>query len=177
MGFHGTTRSRGMNIAQNSFQLPAQNGMFGRGLYFASCPLKTIQYARSEMKWLIRPSFVTCCCQIKTRTSELVYYNWDLMHWFQNNDGSDSVDFSAAHSRDFDCVDGVVIMCLVDLGSVWKQRQAHPNLHEFIMNSSFYDSVEALSKDQGGSVRVPEFVVYDPSRIRIVCLLDVAIES
>jgi len=43
--FHGTTPEAARNIIKDGFKLPVRNGMFGRGLYFAKDPLKSVNYA------------------------------------------------------------------------------------------------------------------------------------
>jgi len=44
MLFHGTALENALSIAQRGFQLPKHGGMFGKGIYFADCPLKSWQY-------------------------------------------------------------------------------------------------------------------------------------
>eukprot|EP00930_Biecheleria_cincta_P105390 TRINITY_DN98070_c0_g1_i1.p1 TRINITY_DN98070_c0_g1~~TRINITY_DN98070_c0_g1_i1.p1 ORF type:complete len:283 (-),score=36.14 TRINITY_DN98070_c0_g1_i1:172-1020(-) len=51
--FHGTTPENARRIISSGFQLPAHPGMFGKGVYFAKCPLKSVQYARVHAQtWL-----------------------------------------------------------------------------------------------------------------------------
>merc|ERR550532_3593561 len=42
--FHGTKRPWAHAIVQGGFRLPEKKGMFGKGIYFADCPLKSFQY-------------------------------------------------------------------------------------------------------------------------------------
>ena len=42
--FHGTRRDSASAITRDGFRLPAWHGMFGRGVYFADCPLKSLRY-------------------------------------------------------------------------------------------------------------------------------------
>mmetsp|Transcript_102369 Transcript_102369/g.318901 ORF Transcript_102369/g.318901 Transcript_102369/m.318901 type:complete len:403 (-) Transcript_102369:38-1246(-) len=42
--FHGTRRECALGIIQDGFRLPSHPGMFGKGIYFADCPLKSWQY-------------------------------------------------------------------------------------------------------------------------------------
>jgi len=42
--FHGTRRDSASAILADGFRLPGWAGMFGRGVYFADCPLKSLQY-------------------------------------------------------------------------------------------------------------------------------------
>ncbi len=43
--FHGTRRESARAIVHGGFCLPPRGGMYGRGIYFADCPLKSLQYA------------------------------------------------------------------------------------------------------------------------------------
>ena len=43
--FHGTSEDSARAVVAGGFRLPSSAGMFGRGLYFADCPLKSLQYA------------------------------------------------------------------------------------------------------------------------------------
>ena len=43
--FHGTSEESARAIVADGFRLPSSAGMFGKGLYFADCPLKSLQYA------------------------------------------------------------------------------------------------------------------------------------
>lgn len=43
--FHGTDPGSAENIIQGGFRLPTHSGMFGKGVYFARCPLKSVIYA------------------------------------------------------------------------------------------------------------------------------------
>eukprot|EP00427_Karlodinium_veneficum_P025152 CAMPEP_0169119066 /NCGR_PEP_ID=MMETSP1015-20121227/31345_1 /TAXON_ID=342587 /ORGANISM="Karlodinium micrum, Strain CCMP2283" /LENGTH=264 /DNA_ID=CAMNT_0009181895 /DNA_START=24 /DNA_END=818 /DNA_ORIENTATION=+ len=44
--FHGTSPPNAKSIVMNGFSLPSKAGMFGKGIYFAKTPLKSVQYAR-----------------------------------------------------------------------------------------------------------------------------------
>jgi len=51
--FHGTSVENAAKIIKDGFQLPkrhAHGGMFGKGVYFAACPLKSVNYTRREGK-------------------------------------------------------------------------------------------------------------------------------
>lgn len=43
--FHGTTPEAANNIIKDGFKLPTRGGMFGRGVYFAKDPLKSVCFA------------------------------------------------------------------------------------------------------------------------------------
>lgn len=46
--FHGSSPQKIALIAKGGFQLPSHAGMFGKGVYFARCPLKSANYARED---------------------------------------------------------------------------------------------------------------------------------
>eukprot|EP00928_Gymnodinium_smaydae_P049083 TRINITY_DN32902_c0_g1_i1.p1 TRINITY_DN32902_c0_g1~~TRINITY_DN32902_c0_g1_i1.p1 ORF type:complete len:371 (-),score=36.04 TRINITY_DN32902_c0_g1_i1:233-1345(-) len=48
--FHGTSRSSAKSIIESGFRLPNRAGMFGKGVYFADTPLKSMQYARTSCR-------------------------------------------------------------------------------------------------------------------------------
>lgn len=50
--FHGTTPQNALSISLFGFRLPGHAGMFGRGIYFADCPLKSWQYTREGIMLL-----------------------------------------------------------------------------------------------------------------------------
>jgi hypothetical protein len=43
--FHGTSIANALKICRSGFRLPQKAGMFGRGVYFAECPLKSATFA------------------------------------------------------------------------------------------------------------------------------------
>ena len=46
--FHGTSRMSAQEIGRDGFALPRSGGMFGRGIYFTDCPLKSLEYTRGS---------------------------------------------------------------------------------------------------------------------------------
>jgi hypothetical protein len=46
--YHGSSWTGGFKISQNGFRLPEHPGMFGKAVYFASSPLKSFRYCRTE---------------------------------------------------------------------------------------------------------------------------------
>jgi len=46
--FHGTSPANVKGILRSGFALPKRSGMFGRGIYFAECPLKSVQFAQAS---------------------------------------------------------------------------------------------------------------------------------
>jgi len=62
--FHGTSPDAIQSILQRGFRLPEGGGMFGRGVYFAKCPLKSAQYSRkpsaSSLGKLLLGCFAEC---------------------------------------------------------------------------------------------------------------------
>ena len=57
--FHGTTKDAARAILTDGFRLPSHAGMFGRGIYFADTPLKSLQYTGSG--WLGGGRFMLVC--------------------------------------------------------------------------------------------------------------------
>jgi len=57
--FHGTRRESAHGIMQDGFRLPNRPGMFGKGIYFADCPLKSWQYTDGVMH--IRNGYILLC--------------------------------------------------------------------------------------------------------------------
>jgi hypothetical protein len=51
-------------ISRDGFRLPGWHGMFGRGVYFADCPLKSLQYAG----WGLGHKYMLVCDVEKGRT-------------------------------------------------------------------------------------------------------------
>lgn len=46
--FHGTSVENALSIVKSGFKLPDQPGMFGRGVYFADCPLKSANFSKDD---------------------------------------------------------------------------------------------------------------------------------
>lgn len=61
--FHGTDVKSAEQILADGFQIPEFPGMFGRGIYFARCPLKSEMYARGTgvrgAGWAVQSAFRT----------------------------------------------------------------------------------------------------------------------
>lgn len=51
MLFHGTDPASAKIIAADGFRLPSYAGMFGKGVYFAYTPLKSVQYSKAASPW------------------------------------------------------------------------------------------------------------------------------
>lgn len=49
--FHGTSKHKAEAIIKFGFKLPERKGMFGRGVYFASTPLKSATFAPELSLW------------------------------------------------------------------------------------------------------------------------------
>uniref|UniRef100_A0A7S1R3T9 Poly [ADP-ribose] polymerase n=1 Tax=Alexandrium catenella TaxID=2925 RepID=A0A7S1R3T9_ALECA len=71
--FHGTDAANVRPILANGFRLPKRSGMFGRGIYFAHCPLKSVQYAhRVAMQlWHYTVGFLLACTVYLGNTRKL----------------------------------------------------------------------------------------------------------
>mmetsp|Transcript_153391 Transcript_153391/g.471922 ORF Transcript_153391/g.471922 Transcript_153391/m.471922 type:complete len:84 (+) Transcript_153391:913-1164(+) len=74
-------------------------------------------------------------------------------------------------------------MCLVDLGEQRRESGANLGLRGYnrngwwawlTMQHGAYDSVVGLHHGEGGSLRVPEYVVYNPNNVRVEYIFDVA---
>lgn len=137
--FHGTQWEGAMGIACDGFRLPTNPGMFGKGIYFADCPLKCWRY----------------CFPSKRMSEQLP----KLMG-----------------------KGGFVFMCWVDLGQTREERDAKPELTGYDRSGWYawltgqrdaYDSVVGLTHEDGGALRVPEFIVYDKSKVRLAYLFEV----
>jgi hypothetical protein len=48
--YHGTSARAAQAIVQSGFKLPERAGMFGKGIYFADTPLKSLQYSQ-PLSW------------------------------------------------------------------------------------------------------------------------------
>jgi len=118
---HGTTLDSVASILSGGFKLPSKQGMFGTGIYFADCPLKSWQYCRDRH--------------------------------------------------------GLMILSDVELGKSRPERSAAPQLGQngtrdlrpswfewLFSGAETCDSVTAVAIEEGGSVRVPEYVIYSPEQ-------------
>lgn len=137
--FHGTPWEAAMGIVCDGFRLPNHPGMFGKGIYFADCPLKSWRY----------------CFQSKEMANALPRLTGK---------------------------GGYILMCWVDLGKKRQEKEAKPELNGYNRRSwmnwltghrGAYDSVQGLTEEEGGALRVPEYIVYDPAQIRLAYLFEV----
>eukprot|EP00927_Polykrikos_kofoidii_P084568 TRINITY_DN8945_c0_g1_i4.p1 TRINITY_DN8945_c0_g1~~TRINITY_DN8945_c0_g1_i4.p1 ORF type:complete len:465 (-),score=38.28 TRINITY_DN8945_c0_g1_i4:532-1926(-) len=128
--YHGTPRPSAQAIVSHGFRLPTKAGMFGKGIYFADCPLKSWQY--TDGRSVFRPGIVLCCWVELGRSSP---------------QGSASVSLTAPPRRSF-----------------W----------EWIKGESKFQSVTGLAKENGGSLRVPEYIIYDPAYVEVDYILEVS---
>jgi len=137
--FHGTQWESDMGITCDGFRLPTHPGMFGKGIYFADCPLRCWQY----------------CFPIK----QLAYMLRKMTHR-----------------------GGFVFMVWVDLGKTREEHKATPALGAYNHKSwrawwtrqrGAYDSVTGLTQEDGGALRVPEYIIYDPKQARLAYLFEV----
>jgi len=127
--FHGTKRKNARGIVANGFTLPNHHGMFGKGIYFADCPLKSWGYTDGKM--------LKC--------------------------------------------NGLILMCWVELGRESHQkkertgltRPPHRSFIEWVRGKERYSSVVGDDKETGGALRVPEYIVYDPAKVRVDYICEV----
>eukprot|EP00413_Alexandrium_margalefii_P003571 CAMPEP_0204520980 /NCGR_PEP_ID=MMETSP0661-20131031/5545_1 /ASSEMBLY_ACC=CAM_ASM_000606 /TAXON_ID=109239 /ORGANISM="Alexandrium margalefi, Strain AMGDE01CS-322" /LENGTH=234 /DNA_ID=CAMNT_0051526555 /DNA_START=185 /DNA_END=886 /DNA_ORIENTATION=+ len=59
--FHGTSSESIKGILRTGFCLPKQGGMFGRGIYFADCPLKSVRYSQMRSAFSRWQSYALGC--------------------------------------------------------------------------------------------------------------------
>lgn len=135
--FHGTTWESALAIVCDGFRLPKHPGMFGKGIYFADCPLKSYQYTRAGLG-----------------------------------------ECTGCLGRG-----GLILMCPVRLGNTRPERAANAGLSGYNRNSLWacltfqtgaYDSVVGVEAEQGGALRVPEYVVYDPAQAALSYIVEVS---
>mmetsp|Transcript_28763 Transcript_28763/g.52414 ORF Transcript_28763/g.52414 Transcript_28763/m.52414 type:complete len:460 (+) Transcript_28763:53-1432(+) len=137
--YHGTTWEAAKAIVCDGFRLPAHAGMFGKGIYFADCPLKCWRY----------------CFASKTLSTAL----------------------PKATGRG-----GMIFLNWVELGKIRDEKVARTELTGYDRGNwknwlrgdrHAYDSVRGVEEEQGGSVRVPEYVIYNPKQARISYIFEV----
>jgi len=141
--FHGTWSDNVQGILREGFALPQRSGMFGPGIYFADCPLKSVQFAKKvgpgrtwlhslqrqwhrAVGWLSRPpeqrqTLTMLACEVFLGRS------WTLRHAKAVNP-----------SEDLRC------------GWLMKALGAGDYSSVYVPGGLF------------GAVRVPEYVVYEP---------------
>jgi hypothetical protein len=162
--FHGTTPGSAERIILSGFELPQVPGMFGRGVYFAKDPLKSIRYSRVGS----RPSSVTAADENPAGETSSSGHSFSSRF---------SDVFSAAGSSLFNLFgsrnsgDPVrhMLLCDVYLGKSRTVRLAkprfdpdrglRPNPVMRMLGGRRYDSLRAPGGTLG-AVRVTEFVVY-----------------
>lgn len=138
--FHGTNRSGCKGILSDGFRLPEHGGMFGTGIYFADCPLKSWQY----------------CGVIANMISAYVPCKLCRRH-------------------------GFMFMCWVELGRSYHAKDARPNQSraprrgplDWLRGKRKYDSITGDTEDEGGALRVPEYIIYDPAKVEVDYLFEV----
>lgn len=141
--FHGTSWEAAMGIVCDGFRLPSHPGMFGKGIYFADCPLKSWRYC------------------------------------FPSQEMANTLPRITGKG-------GYILMCWVDLGTTRQEKVAKPDLKGYNRKSWWnwitrqrgaYDSVTGLTEEEGGALRVPEYIVYDPKQVRLAYLFEVFKEA
>mmetsp|Transcript_180670 Transcript_180670/g.573365 ORF Transcript_180670/g.573365 Transcript_180670/m.573365 type:complete len:287 (+) Transcript_180670:500-1360(+) len=127
--FHGTPRENAQGIVADGFRLPGHHGMFGKGVYFADCPLKSWQYT-------------------------------DGWGFFGRS--------------------GIILVCWVELGRTshekgarpWLSRPPHRSPWQWLRGEGRYTSVSGDDQTEGGALRVPEYIVYDPSKVEVEYVIE-----
>lgn len=156
--FHGTTPSNAERIVLAGFEMPTTPGMFGRGVYFAKDPLKSIGYARLGA----RSSGIA-----KTLSSQSVEspaQTPDPSSWF----GLTSI-FQSFFGRERPESVQHMLLCDVYLGHQRTLRRARPNFDPNkglkrwevtkVVGAQDYNSVRAPGGTLG-CVKVTEYVIY-----------------
>ena len=69
--YHGTSAWAARAIVKHGFQLPDAAGMFGRGIYFADSPLKSLQYTAAGWSCWFRAAGVMLVCDVALGNSKL----------------------------------------------------------------------------------------------------------
>jgi len=137
--FHGTPWEAAMGIVCDGFRLPNHPGMFGKGIYFADCPLKSWRYC------------------------------------FASKQMADTLPRFLGRG-------GYILMCWVDLGTKRQEKEAKPQLKGYNRRGwmawltgqrGAYDSVVGMTEEEGGALRVPEYIVYDTKQVRPAYLFEV----
>lgn len=156
--FHGTSQDAARRIVVSGFTLPTRPGMYGKGIYFAECPLKSDLYAPG------RQSGNCCCCC------------------------DDLLASLSGRPRTERLADKVMLLCDVYLGNMRRfshpqtdltaARDLRPSRHEQVVNCCYcccnepsYDSAYAPGRpfccgqptsccDCCFAVNVSEFVIY-----------------
>lgn len=136
--FHGTPWEAAKGIVCDGFRMPNNPGMFGKGLYFADCPLKSWRYC---------------------------FKSFNLSKLLPKTTGRG----------------GLIFMCSVDLGTTREERAADHSLSGYRRGwrawfsgyKGAYDSVTGVEMERGGALRVPEYVVYSTTQVRLAYLFEV----
>lgn len=154
--FHGTSPGALQSILQDGFRLPESGGMFGRGVYFAECPLKSAQYSRIPSKNSIVKFLLGCFagCLVGGHVCCLGSCVGGFM--------GAGLAYRYGHITQ-------MLVCDVHLGKRQTLRAAKQVTSEDLKAGWFsslfgaadYDSVYAPGGFRG-AVEVPEYIVYHP---------------
>lgn len=129
--FHGTPAAE--SIIENGFQLPNHPGMFGKGIYFAGCPLKSVQYVRKGLNSLLEFAIGERLSGAVIGSKQMLLCDVYLGKTYTRRSAWNKID----PSKDLQC------------GSISK-----------FFGGQDYNSVTACS-GLFGAVHVPEYIVYE----------------
>mmetsp|Transcript_72613 Transcript_72613/g.137259 ORF Transcript_72613/g.137259 Transcript_72613/m.137259 type:complete len:112 (-) Transcript_72613:20-355(-) len=77
---------------------------------------------------------------------------------------------------------GLILMCRVELGEIREEKEAAPALSGYKREGwrawltggrGAYDSVKGVDHEEGGALRVPEYVVYRPEQAHLAYMFEV----
>lgn len=134
--FHGTNYIAGEAIVNGGFKLPFHGGMFGKGIYFADCPQKSLQYSNH----IIGRGKLLLLCRVELGQPKFMKTADNLEEGFRT-----------------------------DHASNWFV----PAMSGILRPSNAYDSVVAVTRNHGGAVRVPEYIIYNPRQATVEYILEV----
>lgn len=136
--FHGTSYGNAEAIVDGGYRLPVHAGMFGKGVYFADSPQKSMQYSQSFFG----------------RRKLLLLNRVELgQPKFMKMGARDETGYDPSSRR--------------------RWEKFVPTMGGIKRPSNAYDSVVAVTKDRGGSVQVPEYIIYDPRQAIVEYILEV----
>ena len=143
--FHGTSEDSARAVVAGGFRLPSSAGMFGRGLYFADCPLKSLQYASL-------PLGLGACCGERYMLVCSVELGHTKLRTSAKNELDPEIDLKPSRLK----------RALLGLASLLAFRES---VRSRILSweTNRYDSVSA--RPSSAALRAPEFIVYRPEQV------------
>lgn len=164
MLFHGTTPANAERILLGGFEIPSRPGMFGRGIYFAKDPLKSVRYAQQGAKspGISRHDSARSEADCSPPERTLINATSSAATWLSNL-------WQSTFGAEIQDTIRLMLACEVYLGNCRTMRKARPRfepakgLSRFwplaLLGAKKYDSVRAPGGNLG-CVKVTEYVVY-----------------